>query len=52
MVEMAILGGILSVQRDMNGTDSGCLSVGTYRGGELFLYMEGYFVPDPSFSSV
>jgi len=29
MVETAILGAVVSVQRAMNGTEGGCLSLGT-----------------------
>jgi hypothetical protein len=33
MVEMAILGTVVSVQRVMNGTDCGYFSIETYSGG-------------------
>jgi hypothetical protein len=48
MVEMAILGTVVSEQRVMNGTDCGYFSIETYSGGGS---RKGNFVPDPSSSS-
>ena len=52
MVEMAIIGAVISVQREMNRTDSGSFFFEIWRWGELIIYMEGCLVPDPSVSSL
>jgi hypothetical protein len=52
MVEMVILSLDRRVQSEINGTDSGCLSLGTSWGGVLYISPEVYWVPDPSFSSL
>jgi len=49
---MATLGIFLNVQREVNGTDGGCLSLGTLGGGMPFIILEGCVVPDPSVSSL
>jgi len=52
MVELATLGTVIGVQREMNGTVQ-WLSFLTNVGGESsVLYLEGCFGPDPSFSSL
>jgi hypothetical protein len=50
MVEMAILGTVVSVQMEMNSTNGGCLSLGTKMGRRLVIYPAGCFVPDASVS--
>jgi len=51
MVEMVILGTVVGVQREMNGT-AWLWSFLKNGEGKLFTYLEGCFVPDPSLSSL
>jgi len=51
MVEMAILGAVVSMQKELNSTVQWLSFLKNVQGGKLFIYLEGCFALDPSISS-
>jgi len=49
---MVILGAVVGVQKEMNVIVRWLSFFRNIGGGELFIYLEGCSVPDPSFSSL